>query len=161
MLRLRSWLPRPEHDSPVVLAGQELPLQVGAMLSGPTRVMCVGPHEWLLVSPERDALTLRESLEPNLATQGLVLVDVTGGLATLEVRGPATRELLTKGCGLDLLSRRFPVGRCARTRFAQIPLTIACLEEPPRFELYVGRSYAHYLHTWIIDAAAEFAYALG
>ena len=144
-----------------MLAGQELPLQVGAMLSGPTRVMCVGPREWLLVSQERDAPALRECLEPNLTTEGLVLVEVTGGLAMLEVRGPATRELLTKGCGLDLHSRRFPAGRCARTRFAQIPLTIACVEEPSRFELYVGRSYAHYLHTWIIDAAPEFAYGLG
>jgi sarcosine oxidase subunit gamma len=157
ILRLQSWLPQHAHNEPMLLAGQELPSQVGAMLSGPTRVLCVGPHDWWLVSQEGDASVLRERLEPNLATRGLVLVDLTDGLATLVVRGPAARELLTKGCGLDLHSRRFPAGRCARTRFAQILLTLACLDEPPRFELYVGRSYASYLHAWVLDAAAEFA----
>jgi sarcosine oxidase subunit gamma len=159
ILRLQSWLPQRAREKPILLAGQEMPLQVGATLSGPTRVLCVGPQEWLLVSQERDAASMCERLEGDLARQGLMLADLTDGLTTFEVRGPAARELLTKGCGLDLHPRRFPVGRCARTRFAQILLTVACVDEPQRFELYVGRSYAHYLHTWIIDAATEFVTA--
>jgi sarcosine oxidase subunit gamma len=157
ILRLQSWSPRHMQDKPVLLAGRELPSQVGAMLSGSTQVLCVGPHEWLLVSQGCDASSLREPLYPNLAAQGLVLVELTDGLTIIEVRGPAAPDLLTKGCGLDLHPRRFPAGRCARTRFAQILLTVVCLDEPRRFELYVARSYAHYLHSWLIDAAAEFA----
>ena len=157
-LRLKSWLP--EHTKgarAVTLGGRALPSQVGATLSGPTQVLCVGPGEWLLVSQEREAPSLRESLEPDLSAQGLVCVDLTDGLAVLEVRGAAVREILSKGCGLDFHPHSFPAGRCARTRFAQIPLVVACFDEPPRFELYVARSYFHYLHSWLTDAAAEFA----
>ena len=157
ILRLQSWLPRHAHSKPVLLAGQELPAQVGATLPAPTRALCVGPQEWLLVSQECDASDLREHLQPDRETQGLVLVDLSDGLTTLEIRGSYARDLLTKGCGLDMHARTFPVGRCARTRFAQILLTVACLDESQRFELYVGRSYVHYLCDWIFDAAAEFA----
>ncbi len=156
-LRLRSWLPeRTTGPKPVVLAGQEFPLQVGAIASGPMRALCVGPGEWLIVSRVHTPSNLREYLEPHLHEHGLALVDLTDGLAWLEVRGVAARDLLSKGCGLDLHPRTFPPGQCARTRFAQIPLVMACVEEPSRFELAVARSYLHYLQCWLNDAAVEF-----
>jgi sarcosine oxidase, subunit gamma len=154
LLRLKSWLP--EHSSaeqPVMLAGRELPSQVGAAVSGPLRILCVGPGEWLIVSHDRQALELREDIQSDLTRYGLALVELSHGLAGLEVRGCDAREVLSKGCGLDFHPRGFPVGRCARTRFAQIPVVIDCLDESPRFELYVARSHFHYLHSWISAAA--------
>jgi hypothetical protein len=62
----------------------------------------------------------------------------------------------SKSCGLDLHPRTFPVGRCARTRFAQILVTIDCFDDTPRFELHLARSYAQYLDAWIVHSAAEF-----
>jgi sarcosine oxidase subunit gamma len=64
--------------------------------------------------------------------------------------------LLSKGCGLDLHPRSFPAGRCARTRFAQIPVVLDCPDEDSRFDMYAGRSYRQYLHEWLLDAAVEF-----
>jgi sarcosine oxidase subunit gamma len=156
-LRLKSWLPQHTNGvKPVVLAGRQLPLQVGATLPASPRVLCVGPGEWLVVSYARQALELREDIEPALSRQGLVLVDLTHGLSGLDVRGSAAREVLSKGSGLDFHPRSFPVDRCARTRLAQIPVVIDCLDASPRFELYVARSYFQYLHSWIFDAASEF-----
>ena len=153
-LRLKSWLPEYVSGSkPVVLAGQELPSQVGATLSGPMRVLCVGPGEWLLASHEDQASSLRDRVESDLPKYGIALVDLTDALSGLEVRGPTMREVLSKGCGLDLDPRTFPPGRCARTRFAQIPVVVECLDDPPRFQLHVARSYLHYLHSWLIDSA--------
>jgi len=156
LMRLKSWLP--EHSTgakSVALAGLELPSQVGATLSSPIRTLCVGPGEWLIMSHKYQASRLRELLEPDLAKYGLALVDLTDGLAGLDILGGATREVLSKGCGLDLHPRSFPVGRCARTRFAQIPAVVECLDEQ-RFELHVARSYLQYLHSWLLDAAIEF-----
>jgi sarcosine oxidase, subunit gamma len=156
-LRLKSWLPEVTNgEKPVVLAGRQLPLQVGATLPGPPRVLCVGPGEWLVVAYPRQALELREDIEPDLSRQGLVVVDLTHGLAGLDVRGSAARDVLSKGSGLDFHPRSFPVDRCARTRLAQIPVVIDCLDAPPRFELNVARSYFQYLHSWVFDAACEF-----
>jgi len=157
VLRLKSWLPEfVTGGKPVVLAGQELPTQVGAILSGPLRVSCLGPGDWLIVLQEHPASSLREHIAPDLSTQGFALVDLTAGVAGLEVQGSRACEVLSKGCGLDLHPRNFPAGRCARTRFAQIPVIIECLDGPPRFELNVARSYFHYLYAWLTDAAAEF-----
>jgi sarcosine oxidase subunit gamma len=157
VLRLKSWLR--EHitgGKPVVLAGQELPSQVGRTLSGRARVLSIGPGEWLIVSDEHQALNVREPIEHDLSEQGLALVDLTGGLVAIDVRGSVAREVLSKGGGLDFHPRSFPAGQCARTRFAQIPLIVECVDEPIRFELTVPRSYCDYLHAWLIDAAAEF-----
>lgn len=161
LLRLRSWLPEYMNGGRlVVLAGQELPSQVGATLGGPMRALCLAPGEWLIASDEHPPSSLREQIESDLPKDALALVDLSDGLAGLEVRGRAVRDVLSKGCGLDLHPRSFPGGRCARTRFAQIALVIECLNEPPRFELYVARSYFRYLHSWLADAAREFGGAV-
>jgi sarcosine oxidase subunit gamma len=157
LLRLKSWLPEyTTRGKPVALAGQELPSRVGATLSGAMHALCVGPGEWLITLHEHQASSLREHIEPDLSKQGLVLVDLTDGLAVLQAQGSAVREVLCKGCGLDFHPRSFLAGRCARTRFAQIPVVIECLDEPPRFDFYVARSYLRYLHSWFTDATAEF-----
>jgi len=156
-LRLKSWLPADiTANRPVLLAGRELPSQVGATLPGPVHVLCVGPGEWLIVSHEHPVSSLRECIEPDRRKRYLVLVDLTDGFAGLDVQGSAAREIMSKGCGLDFHPRSFPAGRCARTRFAQIPVVIDCLDQPCRFELYVARSYVDYLRSWLTDAAVEF-----
>jgi sarcosine oxidase subunit gamma len=99
---------------------------------------------------------LPEHTARDLRSQGHASVDVTDGIAVLEVQGRATRALLSKGCGLDFHPQSFPTARCARTRFAKITLVIECVDQSPRFYLYVARSYLHYLRAWLIDAAAEF-----
>jgi sarcosine oxidase subunit gamma len=156
-MRLTSWLPEYRNGKKRgTIATHELPSQVGATLASPSRVLCVGPAEWLIVSSKRAACTLRERIEPGLARQGFALVDLSDGLVGLEVQGSAAREVLSKGCGLDFHPSIFPAGQCARTRFAQIPVIIDCFDEPPRFELYVARSHLHYLQSWLTDAAVEF-----
>lgn len=157
VLRLRSWLPESSSAaSQVALAGQALPRTVGETLFGSARALCLGPGDWLIVSDQHTASNLREHFEPDLSRQGLALVDLTDGMAVIEVYGPTTREVLSKGCGLDMHPRSFPPGRCARTRFAQIAVVIECLDAQPRFELTVPRSYLHYVHSWLADAAMEF-----
>jgi heterotetrameric sarcosine oxidase gamma subunit len=155
ILRLKSWLAESvTGGKPVVLAAQALPTQVGATVSESAHVLCVGPGDWLIVS-EQLASCVRDRVESDLARQGLAIVELTDGLASLEVRGTGVRDLLSKGCGLDFHLRRFPAGRCTRTRFAQVPVVIECLDEPLRYQLTVARSYCRYLHAWLTDAAAE------
>ncbi|MDB6091621.1 MAG: soxG [Gammaproteobacteria bacterium] len=156
-LRLKSWVPGAMSGGrTVVLDGRELPAQVGGTMSGQIRVLCLGPGEWLIVSDVAGASTVREQIEQELQQQGVALVDLTHGLAVLQVERPDMRELLSKGCGLDLHPRAFPPDRCASTRFAQIPVIVDCLDGPPRFDLYVARSYLGFLQSWLADATIEF-----
>lgn len=154
-LRLKSWRQDTAHGAaPVLLAGPALPVQAGEITAADDwRALCLAPGDWLL-EPRAGAAG---GWRPRLAEQDLAVVDLGDGLATLEVGGPAARELLAKGCGLDLHPRAFPPGRCARTRFARIATVIECLDGPERFALTVARSQRHYLHDWLLDAAVEFA----
>lgn len=156
-LRLRSWTPEhPAGTRTVMLDGRELPSQVGATVSGQVRVLCLGPADWLIVSDTLSATHIYEQVMSDMRQQGLAVVDQTHGLGILKVRGRAARELLSKGCGLDLHPRSFPSGRCARTRFAQMPVAIDCVSDADTFELYIARSYLAHLRSWLLDAAAEF-----
>ena len=154
VLRLKSWEPRHVAGDVVMLGERELPSKVGATLSGPPRILCTAPAEWLILSQE-PSVSVRQQIEETLAA-GLALVDLTDGLTVLEVSGLAVRDVLAKGCGLNLHPRRFQPGACARTRFAQIPVVIDCIQDPNHFELYVTRSYSQYLKDWLLDAAVEF-----
>jgi sarcosine oxidase, subunit gamma len=153
ILRLSSWVPSHNFSGPVVWEGRPLPLQVGQVLDGEPRALCTSPQEWLLVLSRTDVTRLRGAVASELSRQGLALVDLTPGLRILELRGPATREILSKSCGLDLHPQIFGVGQCARTRFANIPVVIDSTQATDAFDLYVAHSYLAYLRSWLEDAA--------
>jgi len=81
--------------------------------------------------------------------------NVSDALARIEINGPEVRNLLAKGCSLDLHPPRFAPGRCARTRFAGMPV-IVCCRGASKFECIVTISYVDYLLSWLADATLEF-----
>jgi len=153
-LRMKSW--QPEHRrgaKPIQVGELTLPRRPGATLKGAVRVLCVAPGEWLILA-HTPATEIIERLQPRLFPQGLTFTDWSDAFATFVIEGDLARTLLAKGCGLDLHPESFPDGRCARTRFAQLPVILDCVREST-FELSATRSYSNYLQTWLVDAAAE------
>jgi sarcosine oxidase subunit gamma len=120
---------------------------------GSLRILCTGPGDWLVAQPVADVSRLRNVLAPELTRCSLALADLTRGLTVLEMSGSAVREVLARSCSLDVDPRRFAAGRCARTRFAQLPVVLDCKEDSGIFELYVATSYAQFLNAWLSDAA--------
>jgi len=120
------------------------------------RVLSFSPCEWLVVSDVIEGPRLAERLQAHVAGEAMAVVDLSCALKALWIEGPAAREVLRKGCGLDLHPRAFPAGHCTRTRLGQLAVIVDCTDPAPRFDLYVGRSYVTYLKSWLIDAAAEF-----
>ncbi len=78
-----------------------------------------GPDEWLVVGPDGDTLDLIRLLTEAVADDPGSVVDVSANRSTLVVSGPNARDLLEKGCTLDLHPRTFGAGRCAQTTFAR------------------------------------------
>jgi sarcosine oxidase subunit gamma len=150
--RLTTWLPPQSAATCALLGKRGLPVQVGETAAAfGALALCLGPQEWWLVSPEHEPSGITPHLASELAAEGLMLGDLTEGLAVLEVHGPGTRDLFSQACGLDFHPRVFGTGRCARARFAQIPAVLSCRDDLQRFELYVARSYAHYVHAYLMD----------
>jgi sarcosine oxidase subunit gamma len=116
------------------------------------KVLWLGPDEWLLITPEgrEDAMAqaLRESVGDGFAS----VIELGSGQTVIELRGARAREVIAKGCPLDLHPRVFGPGRCAQSRLARTLVTIAQVDASPSFELIVRRSFADYLWQWLHDA---------
>lgn len=132
--------------------GQTLPLRANTSSIGPHRSYWLGPDEWLVTTTLGGLHELLSRLDESLA--GLASCnEVGGGMVALWVSGPATREVLAKGCPLDLHPDAFPVGACARSVLAKAGIFLSLHDDTPTFLVVVARSYADYLARWLRQAA--------
>jgi sarcosine oxidase subunit gamma len=137
--------------------GDELPLvpNTVADVRGLT-MYWLGPDEWLLVTPEERKVAVEGALRSALASVRSAVTDVSGGQTLLQLHGRSARDVLAKGCPIDLHPRAFSIGQCAQSRLAKAPVLIGQIETQPCFELIFRRSFADYLWTWLEIAAAEY-----
>jgi sarcosine oxidase subunit gamma len=115
-------------------------------------VLWLGPDAFLVVAAKGDEARLAAALAPYRAA----VTDVSDGRAALELAGPSVRDLLTKGCPLDLHPRVFRPGDCAQSHFGKARILLRQTDESPRYEIFVERSYVDYLWRFLIDGAREF-----
>jgi sarcosine oxidase, subunit gamma len=120
----------------------------------------LGPDQWLVTCPAEDVPALIDSLREALADIHAAITDVTDGRVAFRVAGPSARDVLAKGCPLDLHPRAFAFGSCAQSLLAKAAVLIHLLEDDPErgpsFDVYVARSFAHYLWLWLEDAGREY-----
>jgi len=132
------------------------PRQVGIVArSGRADVLCIGPADWLAVSTAADTTALPGQLREACDGSTYRATNVSQALTRIEIVGVAVRDVLLKGCALDLHPSRFPPGRCARTRFAALATVIQCTQ-PSTFECIVSSSHRDNLLSWLADATEEF-----
>jgi sarcosine oxidase subunit gamma len=137
---------------PAYLAGVPLPLapnRVAASLA--MRTLCLGPDEWLVVA-EGEASDLVPRLERALGGRRAAIHDLSSSRTIIDIRGDGARTLLTAGCGLDLHPRAFGPGQCAQILLDRVPVILDQIDEAPHYRLLVWRSYARWLHAWLVDA---------
>ena len=125
-------------------------------VNGALLALWLGPDEWLVVTPPSAQTRLSESLEAALLGRHAAVTDVTGGQTVITLSGPRARDVLAKGCPLDLHPAVFKPGHCAQTLVAKANVTIRCVDDSPSFELIVRRSFAEYTALWLHDAALEY-----
>jgi sarcosine oxidase, subunit gamma len=123
---------------------------------GSTRVLWLGPDEWLIVTEEAQEAVLAANLRDSLGGRFCAVTEIGSGQTVITVAGGRARDVIAQGCSLDLHPRVFEAGRCAQTRLAKAGIVIAQTDAMPTFELIVRRSFADYLWSWLTDAAAEF-----
>lgn len=109
---------------------------------GDRSVLWLGPTEWLVVGDG-----------PTNLPGG---VDVSANRTTIELSGPHARDVLEKGCTLDLHPRAFTVGRCAQTTLARAQIILWQTSNTPVYHLLVRGSFAQYVADWLVDASREY-----
>ncbi|WP_310632388.1 sarcosine oxidase subunit gamma [Paraburkholderia sp.] len=118
-------------------------------------VLWLGPDEWLVRSsaPVR-AGVLEAKLAPELGECYAAAVDVGSGYTVVEIEGTRVREVLSRGCPLDLHPSLFKPGQCAQSLYFKASIVLIPIAAD-RFELVIRRSFADYFCRIMLDAAAS------
>jgi sarcosine oxidase subunit gamma len=84
------------------------------------------------------------------------VVDNSDAYSIVGVRGASARNILAKGCTLDLHERVFRSGCSTRTLLGQVQVILRQVTDEPDYEIHVHRSFAEFLWEWLVDAGQEY-----
>ena len=112
----------------------------------------LGPDEWLVTGPGEAPWDHEARLRA--AVGGATVTDVSAQRITVRLGGSRARDVLAKGCALDLHPRVFTPGSSAQTVLGRAGVVLLAVADG--YEVLVRSSFAGYLGDWLIDAALEF-----
>jgi len=120
-----------------------LPSTIGSVHSeGETKILCLGPDEWLIISAPDSALTIMRKCYSYTASP-FSLVDISHRNIAFRISGEGAAQFINMGCALDLGLSAFPEGKCARTIFERAEV-ILYREAETAFQVELWRSFAPY-----------------
>lgn len=141
--------------------GCEPPMKPNTVATaGELAVLWLGPDEWLVVGPAGREAALADTLRGDLGRFHAAVTDVSEGRTVIALSGPHARDVLRKGCPLDVHPRAFKTGDCAQTTLAKAIVILHRTGDAPAYDVYVERSFADYLWSCLEDAAEEYGLAV-
>jgi len=119
-----------------------------------TRILWSGPSNWLLISTKKDILN---SIQKICNDKNFAVTDLSHSRAIIELKGNHSKEVLKKGCPINL--NEFKVNNCANSIFHGITITIDMISnDPETFRIFALRSFGESLYHSITDACLEDGY---
>ncbi len=128
---------------------------------GKKAALWMGPDEWLITTPIDQVVRMLDTMSKALESHHAAVIDVSDSRDIISLSGDNARDVLKKGCGLDLHPKAFTIGQCAQTSLALGHVMIHQTAEDKKtkaasYHLYVHRSFAEYTWAWLEDAAGEY-----
>ncbi|HJX43013.1 MAG TPA: sarcosine oxidase subunit gamma family protein, partial [Geodermatophilus sp.] len=125
--------------------------------AGTGRAVWLGPDEWLLSSTTETPEELEARVRAAALELGGSATDVSAQRIGLRLTGARVRDLLAKGCSIDLHPRVSRRGSSAQTLIGQAGVVLLTLSDAgDDVVVLVRSSFAGYLADWLLDAALEF-----
>jgi sarcosine oxidase subunit gamma len=122
--------------------------------------LCVRPDRWLLIAPLAGQIPAARAMRWRQQCAGQAAVtELSSALAAFILAGSAVRQVLARGCRVDLDLQVFPAGCAAATVMAQVSVTLAAL--PHGMLLLTPASTAQHFAQWLDTAARPFGRAQG
>ena len=119
-----------------------------------TRILWSGPSNWLLISTKKDIIS---SIQKICDDKNFAVTDLSHSRAIIELKGNHSKEVLKKGCPINL--NEFKINNCANSIFHGITITIDMINENPEtFRIFALRSFGESLYHSITDACLEDGY---
>jgi sarcosine oxidase, subunit gamma len=122
------------------------------------RAAWLGPDEWLLSSIMETPEELEARVRAAVLPLGGSATDVSAQRIGLWLTGARVRDVLARGCSIDLHPRVFGRGSSAQTMLGQAGVVLLGLSDAgDDYVVLVRSSFAGYLADWLLDAALEFS----
>lgn len=161
MVQVSAWAQTAESACALIAEafGVQPPMQPNSVATdGTTRILWLGPHRWLIVTPRQKTPDLAAELSAILPTATAAVVDLGAGRSVFAVSGARVRDLLAKELPIDLHPAKFPPGRCVQSSMAHVGVLVHATAKDS-FELFVYRAFAQHFREVLDDAALEYAAA--
>ena len=123
--------------------------------AGERHIVWLGPDEFMIICEAGKDEELASTIHTSFGSLHAAVTNITDALAAFHLKGAAVRQVLAKGCALDLHINSFTSGDAAQTLVAHAAVTIMALADD-EFIVICRTSFASYLHNWLVDAALEY-----
>ncbi len=134
-------------------AFEKTPQALKAVAGKDAGLLWNGPNQFLLVSENRLPEAVCGILAEQLKASDATWVDLSHARTVFELSGPHARDILAKGCPLDVDSLH--PGASTPTVLAHFNILLHC-QAPQSFQIFVFRSFGYDCMTWLAHAAHEF-----
>ena len=140
--------------SKIKIDGLNLPSSLKSSSNLNTRILWLGPNNWLVFSSILD-LIVKEKKQFNEAD--FAITNISHSRTIIELEGNLINEIIKKGCPLDVNTLK--EGDCANSVYNGITITIDFISNKPNKVRILGlRSFSESLYHSITDACLEFGY---
>ncbi|MGO1117998.1 sarcosine oxidase subunit gamma [Rhodovibrionaceae bacterium A322] len=138
------------------VTGLALPAKTNETASNTGHLLiALGPDEWWLVFDGKGT-DMVASLKEAFGDLHSAVTDVSEYFTMIELAGPNARDVMAKGCTLDLHPRNWSAGQAAQTLFGKSDVVFLQKDDSPVYNLWVRRSFADYVWKWMASAAREY-----
>ena len=119
-----------------------------------TRILWNGPRTWLIISSKENIFNL---IKEKCDDKNFAITDISHSRAVIQIKGIHAREILKKGCPINL--DKLQKNNCAGTIFHGITILVDFIDNnPDTYNLLTLRSFGESFYHHISDAALEFGY---
>ena len=108
----------------------------------------LSPNSWLIGF-------YQDTLVNVFNSQTLNLNNVSSGRTILRFSGLDTRDMLAKGCPIDLHPEIFTPGSCAQSKVGSLNILLNVVDRET-IDLFVPRSFSVGFWEWVLEASAEY-----
>jgi len=138
----------------IIIDGLNLPTSLKSSSNSNTRILWLGPNNWLVFSSDLDLI---QKEKDQFKKEDFAITNISHSRTIIELEGDLINEVLKKGCPLDINS--FQEGDCANSVYNGITITIDFVSDKPNKVRISGlRSFGESLYHSITDACLEFGY---
>jgi len=119
-----------------------------------TRILWSAPKTWFIISKKENIIN---NIKEKFTDENFAITDISHSRAVIQIKGLQAREILKKGCPLNI--NEFKTNNCAGTVFHGISIVVDLIDNnPDTFNLLTLRSFGESFYHHITDAALEFGY---